>query len=339
LPLLEVDSLEKYYSRRGATAVCAADRVSFTLDAGESLGLIGESGSGKSSIARMVLGLTAPDAGVITFDGQELSGLARNELRLLRAKFQLVFQEPLESLNPAMRVGQTVEEPLIVHRPDISRAQRLARVGEVFEEVGLRPALMDRYPRELSGGQQQRVAIARAIITTPRLVVLDEPTASLDVSVRAVILELLRDLKKRHGLAYLFISHDIGTVDYFCDRVAVMYRGRIVEIGDSDRVLRASQHPYTKALVSAMLTIDPDDALEPVPLLETATSLDSEDFSSRCVLCGRCPEEVAACSRERPPLRAATNGCLVACVHAQPAREGEARDAPGESSPMSLRRK
>ena len=313
MALLEIDDIQKVYRRRGHDDVTAVESASFEIAAGEAVGLIGESGSGKSTVARVVLGLTKPDRGAVRFDGINVAELSPKDLRSLRSRFQMVFQEPLDSLNPALSVGRVVEEPLILHRPEMSRQERLEHTGQVFEEVGLDPKLMSRYPRELSGGQQQRVGIARAITTRPDLVVLDEPTASLDVSVRSVILKLLEKLKAERGLSYLLISHDIATVGYFCDRTAVMYRGRLVEIGNADDVLQSPCHPYSQALLSAALTPDPRDRLERLVL--TGDIGDDAGPPTGCVFCGRCPVEEPICSTAQPPLFDAANGSRAACIH------------------------
>ena len=252
MPLVRVENLRKTFQRRGGAAVHATNGVSFTIEAGETLGLIGESGSGKSTVGRMVLGLIAPTEGTVDFDGRDLARLTARQLRELRSELQVIFQEPLESLNPRMRVSAIVEEPLVIHRRELSPAQRRARVLETLALVGLDEGHASRFPGEISGGQQQRVGIARAIITEPRFIVLDEPTSSLDLSVRASVLELLGKLQRELNLSYLFISHDLATVRFFCMHTAVMYLGRIVELTDKVSLFEMPLHPYTEALLSAV---------------------------------------------------------------------------------------
>ena len=254
--LLEVSGLTKRFPVAGG-AVHAVTDISFSIEEGESLGLVGESGSGKTTTGRCILRLVEPTAGMVRFRGRDVTALGRRELRAARADMQIVFQEPYESLNPRMSVDRIVEEHLLLHRPDLSRADRAVRVAELLDKVSLRREHGRRRPHELSGGQQQRVGIARAIATDPAFVVLDEPTSSLDVSVRAQILELLLGLQREQGLSYLFISHDLATIQYSCARVAVMYLGRIVEIGTRDEMFERPAHPYTRALLSAIPIPDP----------------------------------------------------------------------------------
>lgn len=256
-PLLRVRGLRKTFAGAGGSQVVAVDDVSFELERGRTLGLIGESGSGKSTAGRLVLRLLAADAGSVEFDGADVLALRPAEMRALRRRMQVVFQEPYGALNPRLKIASIIADPLVVHDRSLSRSERHRRVLETMEAVGLSPALADRHPGALSGGQQQRVGIARAIITRPDFVLLDEPTSSLDLSVRAQILELLGQLREQHGLTYLFISHDISTVEYFCDDILVMYRGRVVERGTVTQVLNTPGHAYTKALLSATLSTDP----------------------------------------------------------------------------------
>jgi oligopeptide/dipeptide ABC transporter ATP-binding protein len=312
MPLLRVDDVHKSFRRRGGAPVRAVNGVSLTIEAGETVGLIGESGSGKSTLGRMVLGLLKPDAGRVEFDGQDLAALGAAQLRRLRSQLQVIFQEPLESLDPRMRVGSIVEELLIIHRRDLTRAQRRDRVIEMLELVGLDATHAIRYPGELSGGQQQRVGIARAIVVRPRFVVLDEPTSSLDLSVRASILDLLGQLQRELGLSYLFISHDIATVRHFCSRTAVMYLGRVVEIGATNSVLVTPRHPYTRALLSATLSPDPDEHTVHQPLCGDAPS--PSNLPPGCPLVGRCPIEIAACSQAPIALSYVTDHHEVACI-------------------------
>ncbi len=262
-PLLEIDGLAKLYPiRRGVLfpretgAVRAVDGISFSLGHGETLALVGESGCGKSTTARLVLRLIEPTAGSVRFEGEDITGLGGAALRKLRRRMQIVFQDPFASLNPRMTVGDILEEPLLVH--DIGdRTSRRARVAELLSLVGLAPYQAARYPHEFSGGQRQRIGIARALAVEPALVVCDEPVSALDVSIQAQVVNLLKDLQVRLGLSYLFIAHDLAVVKHVADRVAVMYLGRIVEIGTRAQVFADPRHPYTRVLLAAIPRPDP----------------------------------------------------------------------------------
>ena len=252
-PLLSARHLVKDYTRRRGillrrSVVRAVDDVSLELREGETLGLVGESGSGKTTTARMVLRLVEPTSGEVSFRGEDVLALRGAPLRRLRRQMQMIFQDPWSSLNPRMRAGAIVEEPLIIHRMG-DRAARRERVAELFRLVGLDPAAASRYPRDFSGGQRQRIGVARALALSPSLVVADEPVSALDVSVQAQVLNLLMDLRERLGLTYLFIAHDLRVVRHLCTRVAVMHRGRIVEAGTAEEVLGDPRHEYTRSLV------------------------------------------------------------------------------------------
>lgn len=264
-PLLAVRDLVKTYSsggwrfaRRSSEGFRAVDRVSFDVAAGQTLGLVGESGSGKSTIARAVTMLDPPTAGSVRFETTELTSLSAESLRRMRRRFQIIFQDPYASLNPRMRVGDFVGEPLAIHGLLSSRTEREAHVAECLRKVGLDPTFASRYPHQFSGGQRQRIAIARAIVLNPSFIVADEPISALDVSIQAQILNLLLDLQQELSLTYLFISHDLSVVRYFCHRVAVLYRGRIVEMADTEELFENPLHPYTRALLSAIPIPDPD---------------------------------------------------------------------------------
>ncbi|QDY07780.1 ATP-binding cassette domain-containing protein [Micromonospora sp. HM134] len=312
MSLLELAEVSKEFHLGGATTVYALDDVSLTVDAGETLAIIGESGSGKSTLGRLALRLIEPTRGRVHFEGADVLALPAAELRKMRAKLQIIFQEPFESLNPRMRVGDIVGEPLAIHRPRTPVRERRDRVARVIEQVGLSPDMARRYPGELSGGQQQRVGIARAIVTEPSLIVLDEPTSSLDLSVRAQILQLLADLQAELGMGYLFISHDIHTVRYVSDRIAVMYRGRVVETGPSERVFADPQHPYTRALLAAALPVDPDQELPPARLV--GDPLSPTQLVQGCVLYGRCPVGEDRCVQTEVRLTPIDVGREVACI-------------------------
>jgi ABC-type oligopeptide transport system ATPase subunit len=262
MPLLEVRHLSKEFSRRkglfgGKSIVRAVDDVSFSIEKGETFGLVGESGSGKTTTGRCILRLIEPTAGEVLFDGRDVLALSRGDLRRARRHMQIVFQDPYSSLNPRMRVADIVEEPLIIHKLG-SKAERRARVRELFGLVGLNPDHLLRYPHEFSGGQRQRVGLARALALNPSLIIADEPVSALDVSVQAQVVNLLMELQERLELTYLFIAHDLRLVEHICSRVAVMYLGRIVEIGETAKLFAAPQHPYTRALLSAIPVPDPD---------------------------------------------------------------------------------
>ena len=262
MPLLEVRQLVKHFSRGGglfskATVVKAVDDISFSIEEGEMFGLVGESGSGKSTTGRCILRLIEPTSGEVLFRGENVLGFSRSRMRLARRDMQIVFQDPYSSLNPRMRVGDIVEEPLIIHKLG-SRQQRRDRVAELFHVVGLEPEHMTRYPHEFSGGQRQRIGIARAIALNPALIVADEAVSALDVSIQAQVVKLLMDLQSRLKLTYLFIAHDLRLVEDICSRVAVMYLGRIVEVGDTAALFASPTHPYTRALLSAIPVLDPD---------------------------------------------------------------------------------
>ena len=261
-PLLEVRHLVKHFVRKQGlfskpSIVRAVDDVSFTVGEGEMFGLVGESVSGKSTTGRCILRLTEPTSGEVFFRGENVLGFSASRMRLARRDMQIVFQDPYSSLNPRMRVGQIVEEPLIIHKLG-SRTERRARVEELFALVGLERDHLDRYPHEFSGGQRQRIGIARALALNPALIVGDEAVSALDVSIQAQVVTLLLDLQQRLKLTYLFIAHDLRLVENICTRVAVMYLGKIVETGDTASLFRQPTHPYTRALLSAIPTLDPD---------------------------------------------------------------------------------
>ena len=260
--LLEVRGLVKHFTRGGglwrtSTVVKAVDGVDFTIDEGEMFGLVGESGCGKSTTGRCVLRLVEPTAGEVRFRGENVLSFSRERLRLARRDMQIVFQDPYSSLNPRMRVREIVEEPLVIHKLG-SRDERRARVAELFDLVGLERGHLDRYPHEFSGGQRQRIGIARALALSPALIVADEAVSALDVSIQAQVVKLLLDLQAKLRLTYLFIAHDLRLVEHICHRVAVMYRGRIVEMGDTRALFASPTHPYTQALLSAIPVLDPD---------------------------------------------------------------------------------
>ncbi|HJR59100.1 MAG TPA: ATP-binding cassette domain-containing protein [Vicinamibacterales bacterium] len=261
-PLLEVRHLTKEFTRQKGifgrgTPVRAVDDVTFEIAEGETFGLVGESGSGKTTTGRCILRLIEPTSGEVRFRNEDVLAFSKPRLREARRQMQIVFQDPYSSLNPRMRVRDIVEEPLIIHRIG-TRAERRVRVGELFEIVGLDPSHLTRYPHQFSGGQRQRIGLARALALNPSLVIADEPVSALDVSVQAQVVNLLMDLQQRLNLTYLFIAHDLRLVRHICSRVAVMYLGRIVEMGETDAIFAAPAHPYTRALLSAIPVPDPN---------------------------------------------------------------------------------
>jgi peptide/nickel transport system ATP-binding protein len=319
-PVLEVVDLVKHFPAgglfsRARTVVHAVDGVSLTLARGEMLGLVGESGSGKSTVANCILRLVEPTSGTIRLAGTDITHLSRRQLRPLRRQLHMVFQDPYSSLNPRMSVGDIVGEPLRLH--GLARGRALGgEVERMFESVGLRAELRYRFPHELSGGQRQRVGLARSLILRPQVLVADEPVSALDVSVQASILNLLRDLQAELGFSCLFITHDLATVEFLCDRVAVMYLGQIVELASRRALFRDPQHPYTQALLSAALVPDPTvqrarrrvvlDGDIPSPLAPPSGCR----FHTRCPLH---PESAPASDEEVPALREYAAGHLVAC--------------------------
>jgi len=310
--LLRVENLVKHFPARGGWrstgVVHAVDDVSFTLDAGETLALVGESGCGKSTTGRLVLRLLEATSGRVWFEGQELFALPEPEMRKLRGALQIVFQDPYGSLNPRMTIGQMLEEPLALHaRAGVHRAERVA---EILSLVGLRPEHARRYPHEFSGGQRQRIGIARALAGEPRVVVCDEPVSALDVSIQAQVVNLLTELQRRLGLAYLFIAHDLAVVKHIATRVAVMYLGRIVEAADTAELFAGPRHPYTQALLSAIPIPEPRPTRPRVMLQGDVPS--PVDPPSGCRFRTRCPYARALCAEVTPPL-AGTDGHDVAC--------------------------
>jgi ABC-type oligopeptide transport system ATPase subunit len=262
MPLLEVRHLVKHFARkqglfRAPSLVRAVDDVSFAIEEGEMFGLVGESGSGKSTTGRCILRLIEPTSGEVIFRDEDVLAFSKARMRLARRDMQIIFQDPYSSLNPRMRVGEIVEEPLIIHRLG-SGEERRARVAELFALVGLEPGHLRRYPHEFSGGQRQRIGIARALALNPALVIADEAVSALDVSIQAQVVRLLLDLQQRLKLTFLFIAHDLRLVEHICSRVAVMYLGKIVEMGETRALFAQPTHPYTRALLSAIPVLDPD---------------------------------------------------------------------------------
>ncbi|HNU72176.1 MAG TPA: ATP-binding cassette domain-containing protein [Thermodesulfobacteriota bacterium] len=321
-PLLSIRNIKKYFhperSIRGKKRhpVKAVDNVSFDLYPEETFGLVGESGCGKTTLGRVALGLVPPTAGEILFEGKNIFSLDKGELRNLRKDMQIIFQDPYGSLNPRMKAGSIVEEPLAIHHR-LSRTERRQRVAELFKMVGLRPQDCERYPHEFSGGQRQRIGIARALSLNPKLVVADEPVSALDVSIQAQVVNLLNDLKEQFHLTYLFISHDLHLVHHISDRIAVMYLGRIVELANCEELHRNPLHPYTKALLSAVPVPDPQTTK--VRLIVPGDVPDPSSPPPGCHFHPRCPEALPKCKEVYPELVELSAGHWVSChLHRKP---------------------
>src|SRR6478672_6742515 len=315
-PLLEVEDVgRQFVARRSVLGrptaiVTAVDGVSFSLEAGKTLALVGESGCGKSTVSRLVLRLIEPDAGTVRFDGRDLRSLNAGALRAFRREAQIIFQDPYASLNPRMTVGQILTEPLALHDL-VPASRRRERVAELLHLVGLEPRLARRYPHEFSGGQRQRIAIARALAVEPKLIICDEPVSALDVSIRSQILNLLRELQDRLGLAYIFVSHDLAVVKHIADRVAVMNLGRIVETAEAQALFASPRHPYSRALLSAIPVPKPQAKRSRIVLEgEMPSALNPP---SGCRFHTRCPFAVERCRIEAPQLIASAGRHLTAC--------------------------
>ena len=302
--------VKRFPGPQRGTSVHAVNDVSLAIDLGETVALVGESGSGKSTLGRVALRLDHPSEGRIEVEGRDITHLGAGALRRMRPRMQMVFQDPWATLNPRMAVDRIIEEPLALHT-DLSRAQRHDKVREITSRVRLDERLLERYPAQLSGGQLQRVALARALVTSPRLVVLDEPTSSLDLSVRAEILDLLHELRQQTGAAFLFITHDLGTVRLIADRIVVLYLGSVVESGPAAEIFESPEHPYTQALFSAQLSTRPQDRRRRHLLSGEIPS--PVNLPPGCPFAGRCPLVIDACRVSKPPLEASRNG-LVACI-------------------------
>jgi oligopeptide transport system ATP-binding protein len=319
-PLLEVRDLHMHFPisegvlmRRQIGEVKAVDGIHFSVRRGETLGLVGESGCGKTTTGRCILQLEQPTSGTILYDGIDINTLSRREQLALRRRIQVIFQDPYSSLNPRMKVGDIIGEPIQVHGLALDAARRIARVRELLSVCGLDPTFADRYPHEMSGGQRQRVGIARALALEPEFIVCDEAVSALDVSIQAQVINLLEDLRERFGLTYLFIAHDLSVVRHLCQRVAVMYLGRIVELADCDALFDDPLHPYTRALLAAVPVPDPTieagRAFQPVRG-EVPSPINPP---AGCVFHPRCTMAVESCRRSRPELRELRPGHWVAC--------------------------
>ena len=315
-PIIEVAGLKKHFAlnsglfARNAATVKAVDGVSFSISPGETLCLVGESGCGKSTVGKLLLRLIEPSEGTIRLDGADITHLSIGDMRPHRKRMQMVFQDPYASLNPRMAAGKIVAEPL-ENYSDITPGERETRVAELFDKVGLRADAMKRFPFEFSGGQRQRLGIARALALNPAVIIADEPVSALDVSVQAQVLNLMMDLQEEMGLAYLFVSHDLGVVEHIGHRVAVMYLGKIVEIAGKDALFETPLHPYTQALMAAAPIADPHVKRERIVLQGDVPS--PINPPSGCAFHTRCPHAFERCKVETPALKAAADGRSVAC--------------------------
>ncbi|NGP61207.1 dipeptide ABC transporter ATP-binding protein [Paenibacillus thiaminolyticus] len=315
-PLVQVENLKMHFPIKGGPlgktvgAVKAVDGVSFHINKGETLGLVGESGCGKSTTGRMLLRLLDPSEGSIYFEGQDITKLSGNELRMMRRNMQMVFQDPFASLNPRHTIGKILEEPLIVHGVR-DKSERKRKVKELLDVVGLSSYHASRYPHQFSGGQRQRIGIARALAIHPKLIIADEPVSALDVSIQSQVLNLLQDLQQEYELTYLFIAHDLGVVRHISDRVGVMYLGQLVELSDTEDLYDKPLHPYTQALLSAVPIADVTFRRERIILEGDVPS--PANPPAGCPFHTRCPKAFEPCSAARPQLSAIESGHYVAC--------------------------
>ena len=322
--LLEVKNLKMYFPvtsgiifQRRIADIKAVDDVSFVIKKGETLGLVGESGCGKTTTGRCILQLYKPTAGDVIFEGQSLPELSGREMRAMRRKIQVIFQDPYGSLNPRMTCGDIVGEPLIVHKLTQNKGEFRDRVTELLEIVGLNPYMADRYPHEFSGGQRQRIGIARALAVNPSFIVCDEPVSALDVSIQAQVINLLEELQEQFGLTYLFIAHDLSVVRHISDRVAVMYLGHIVEVADRTELYENPLHPYTRALLSAVPIPDPIVEAQRERIILTGDVPSPMNPPVGCVFHTRCPVAIDDCQIEMPELREVSKDHWVACIRTE----------------------
>ena len=324
-PLLKVEHLHKEFptgsgfmgGKFSKKVVSAVNDLSFEIRAGETFGLVGESGCGKSTTGRAIMLLDPPTSGKVYFEGRDISKMIKKELKAMRREMQFIFQDPYASLNPRMTIGEIISEPMVIHGIGTPE-ERIERVRELLDVVGLNPEHINRYPHEFSGGQRQRVGIARSFILRPKLIICDEPVSALDASIEAQDLNLLKDLQKQYGTAYLFIAHDLSVVQHISDRVAVMYLGKMVELSDWKSLYAEPNHPYTQALLSAVPIPDPDVQQNRKRIILAGDPPSPIDPPSGCRFHTRCPIAQAKCSEEAPEFREIGEGHFCACHYAAP---------------------
>ena len=342
-PLIEISHLVKHFPvrrgvvfRRSAGAVRAVDDISFEIAAGETLGLVGETGCGKTTAARLCVRLLEPTFGSIRFEGEEIADARGSRLKQLRRQMQVVFQDPYSSLNPRRAVGSIIADPLVIHGAADDAGERRDRVRDLMRIVGLSPEHYNRYPHQFSGGQRQRIGIARALALNPRLIVLDEPVSALDVSIQAQVINLLRDLQEELGLSYLLVAHDLSVVRHASDRIAVMYLGKLMEVGAAKQLFERPVHPYTLSLYSAVPVPDPGEGRARERIVLRGDPPSPSDPPPGCRFHTRCPYATEICREVEPPLTRYPDGRTAACHHPQNVSEAEVRAAVrDESSPLS----
>ncbi len=313
--LVQVQNLKMYFQTEGSYSftkkyIKAVDDVSFELFKGETFGLVGESGCGKSTLGRTMLGLYKPNAGKVMFEGEDIFTLNNKSMKDMRKKMQLIFQDPSASLNPRKTIADILNEPFHIHQVG-TKIERKEKINDLLDKVGLSNYHLSRYPHEMSGGQKQRVGIARALALNPKLIICDEPVSALDVSIQAQVINLLEDLQKEYDLTYLFISHNLSVVHHICDRVGVMYLGKLVETGNHEDIYRNTQHPYAKALISAIPHTDPDNPIERILLKGDVPS--PANPPAGCRFHTRCPQATGLCAQVEPPLKEVFAGHFAAC--------------------------
>ena len=309
--ILEIKNLRKEFTNKiTKKPIVAVDNISLTLERGKTLGIVGESGSGKSTLGRIMLRLVEPTSGEIIFNQQEITKEKPSELRKLRSKMQMIFQDPMASLDPRMSVKELIQEPLDIHNIG-TKAERSKAVEDIAEKVGIAKSALEKFPHEFSGGQRQRISIARAVINKPDLIVADEPVSALDVSIQAQILNLLKELRREMNLSFIFISHDLSVVNYFCDEVAVMYLGNIVEYAPTSELFANPKHPYTQALISAIPEIDTENKAKRIIL--TGDVPNPADAPSGCHFHPRCPIAISSCATQTPILNNYGTNHQVSC--------------------------